>query len=88
VTGGSISGVVGRIEWAYHVAAELQGYVVTRSPENRWSLVATPTRADPFQLRQRPLVFVGPTAHGDLCFPIESIDVGPTYIKATLGAPW
>ena len=86
--GGSISGVVGRIEWAYYVAAEIDGYVVTRSDDNRWSLVGTPKGSpNTYHLRQRPLLFVAPTARGALCFPIESIDVGPNHIRATLGPP-
>ena len=88
MAGGSITGVVGRIEWAYHVAAEIDGYVVSRSPENTWSLAATPKGTpNTFQLRMRPLMFVAPTQQGAMCFPIETIDVGPNQIRATLGQP-
>lgn len=88
MAGGSIEGVVGRIEWAYCVAAEIEGYVVTRSPDNQWSLVATPKGLpNTFQLRQRPLLFVAPTERGAMCWPIETIEVEPNRVRATLGPP-
>ena len=88
MAGGTIRGVVGRIEWAYHVAAEVEGYVVTRGDDQRWRLVATPKGSpNTFQLRQRPLLFVAPTDRGAMVFPIESIDVEPNQIRASLGPP-
>ena len=85
--GGSIRGVVGRITWSYYTAAALHGYTVTRSPENRWTLVATPVQMDAFKLAQRPLHFVAPHERGEWRWVIETIDVGPTELRATLGPP-
>lgn len=87
MTGGAIRGVVGRIEWRYFVAAAIEGYTVTRSADNQWSLLATVIQADAFKLRQRPLVFAAPYDAGVWRWPIQSLDVGPNHIRATLGEP-
>lgn len=79
--------MVGQIKWSYYVAAALEGYTVTRTPENRWTLVATVVQADAFKMRQRPLHFVAPHATGEWRWRIESIDIGPQQLRATLGPP-
>lgn len=91
MAGGSIKGVVGQIKWGYFTAAAINGYTVSRSPDNVWTLIGTVVIADGFQLMQRPLFFVAPHAKGEWRWPITSIDigttVGPSQIRATLGNP-
>ena len=87
MAGGSITGVVGRIEGSYFVAAAINGYTVTRSETNDWSLRATVVQADAFKLTQRPLVFVAPTNQGAMRWPITVIEQGPSELRAKLGPP-
>lgn len=90
-TGGTIRGVVGRITWGYFDAATINGYTVTRSVDNRWSVSATVVTKNDYNLRQRPLHFVAPHAKGEWRWPIDAIDMGtdegPTQLRATLGPP-
>ena len=89
MAGGSIQGVVGQIMWSYYKAALLEGYTVTRSPTNEWTLRArvVPGASDAFKLAQRPLVFVAPTEHGAMKWPIESLQVVDGALTAQLGPP-
>lgn len=89
---GSITGVVGRITWAHYTAAQLEGYTVTRSPDNVWQLRATVVLADDFKMAQRPLMFValhrmGGTP-GEWRWPIQDVTMhdGGT-VTARLGPP-
>jgi hypothetical protein len=89
--GATIRGVVGQITWGYYTAARLEGYTVTRSKAGVWSLHGTVVLADPFKIKQRPLLFVAPHDKGEWRWPIDSIDLGadggPTHLRAALGAP-
>lgn len=82
-----IKGVHGQIKWAYHVAAEVNGYTVSRSPEKRWSLRATVAQADEFKLAQRPLMFVALHQQGEWRWPIETLEVSGATVSASLGQP-
>lgn len=86
MAGGSITGVVGQIKWAYYVAADIHGYTITRS-EARWSLSGFVGVSDAFKLSQRPLTFVAPTAKGDWRWPIETIEIADGRLIASLGPP-
>lgn len=86
MAGASITGVHGRIEWAYRVAATIHGYTVTRDGAH-WSLRATLTTADAFALRQRPLLFVAPHAKGAWLWPITDCQRHDQTVTAQLGAP-
>jgi len=87
VAGGSITGVVGRVEWSYFVAAAIHGYTVTRSAENAWRLTATVVQADAFKLTQTPLVFVAPHDNGAWRWPILSSTLQAGTLTAQLGPP-
>lgn len=87
MAGGSITGVVGQVKWSYYTAAAINGYVVTRSTDNRWSLRGTIVLADAFKLSQRPLVFVAPTQKGDMRWPIVDIQIAKGEVTAQLGPP-
>jgi hypothetical protein len=91
-TVGRLTGVVGRITWAYYNAAAINGYTVTRSHDNRWALTGTIVTADAFKLTQRPLMFVAPHARGTWRWPIRDLELQPnartpTSIRAILGPP-
>ena len=75
------------ITWGYYTAAALRTWTLSKSERGEWSLRAGIDRADPFKLRQRPLLFIAPREGGYFCFPIRSISVGKDYLTAQLGKP-
>jgi glucose/arabinose dehydrogenase len=88
VAGGSIAGVVGRIQWSYYNAAAINGYTVTRSETGAWSLRGVVVASDAFKLTQRPLVFVAPYDQGEMRWPIRDLALTPDgTLTATLGPP-
>jgi hypothetical protein len=82
-----LKGVNGQIKWSYHVAAELNGYTVSRTPEKTWSMRGTVKQADAFRLGQRPLMFIAPHKGGEWRWPIESITYEGNTVSASLGPP-
>ncbi len=84
---GSITGVVGQIKWSYYVAAAINGYTVTRTPEGVWRLTGAVIQSDAFKLTQRPLVFVAPHANGAWRWPILTCSIANGTVTASLGAP-
>ena len=89
MTGGSIRGVVGRIDWGYFAAAAINGYTVRRAADGSWTLRGTVVTFDAFKIRQKPLVFVAPHKDGEWRWPVKTIDLGEGYgpreLRATLG---
>jgi hypothetical protein len=73
------------ITWAWHCAAVVTTWRVYKQPGGRWSLVATVARADPFKLRQRPLLFNAPRAGGHWCWPVKAVTVDGKSLTAALG---
>jgi len=59
-----LTGVVGRVEWGWNPAASINGYTVTCSKTQEWTLRATVINVNVFNITQRPLVFIAPHAHG------------------------
>ena len=82
-----LSGTTGAILWGYRQAATLRTWTIRKDAQDRWTLSATCVRAEPFQLRQRPLLFSAPRAGGFWAWGIESIDVGTNQLVAKLGPP-
>lgn len=84
-----ISGVVGRLDWGYFVAGAINGYKVQRNEDGSWELKGTLVNFDAFKIRQRPLVFIAPHAHGEWRWPVKTVDlgegIGPRELRATLG---
>lgn len=89
--GTAIRGVVGRIEWSYFVAAAVNGYRVTRTLTRQgpqWAVRGLVINADSFKLRQRPLFFVAPHAHGQWRWQIRQLDIDPSgKLTAELDPP-
>lgn len=80
-----IRGVVGQIKWSYYVAATLEGYSVRRDKTSGvWSLTGRVVTADAFKMRQRPLVFMAPTKHGNWEWEMVSHEVRNGTVTATL----
>lgn len=79
------------ITWAYHTAAVLRTWTLRRGEDRKsWILNAGIDRADPFQLKQSPLLFTAPRKGriGLFCFPVKSVNVvGRESLSAVLGPP-
>ena len=86
MSGGSITGVVGKVMWSYFNCAAINGYTVTRVG-TAWTLRATVVLSDAFKLSQTPLTFVAPTQHGEWRWPIVEFDISNGQLTAQLGAP-
>lgn len=84
----TLRGADGRIVWGYHTAVTLRAWAIRRDKATgHWHLVATVARVDPFQARQKPLLFSAPRAGGFWCWGIESIDIVGLSLRARLGPP-
>ena len=83
----TLRGTAATIRWAYHDAAVLRNWSVTRKKQGGWSLAANIDRADRFKLNQKPLRFVAPRKGGFWCWPVTSVTVGRDSLTATLGPP-
>lgn len=85
-----IRGVVGHIRWQRFPAAVIEGYRVTRSRAGQWALSATVVSANAYNLRQTPLTFVAPHAHGEWRWRIRTpvvYDRPPFALTVDLGPP-
>lgn len=82
----TLRGGAASILWGYRTAASVRSWTV-RKTETSWTLVATVERADPFQCRQKPLLFTAPTEHGFWAWPVVSLRVGTSQLVAKLGPP-
>ena len=74
------------ISWGYYTAASLRTWTISKVG-GQWSLRAGIDRADPFKLRQAPLLFTAPGPGGYFCFPIRSLTLGKDHLAAQLGPP-
>jgi hypothetical protein len=83
----TLRGLEATVLWGYHTAAVIRSWTVVRTPEGQWSLQAQVQRADPFQLRQRPLKFTAPRVGGYFCWPVLSATLGAGTLAAVLGPP-
>lgn len=71
---------------AARIAVEFSTWRITRT-EGHWLLHATIARIDPFQARQRPLIFTAPRKAGWWAWPVQAIEIGETSLRANLGPP-
>ena len=81
-----LTGVNGQVKWSYHVAADVQGYTITRQAQE-WRLRATVVKSNDYALQQFPLVFVAPHEKGEWLFPILQHEVKDGVLTAQIGAP-
>jgi hypothetical protein len=73
------------IAWAWHTAVCRTWRIHKSKTRAEWSLVATVTRADPFKLAQRPLLFTVPRKGGHWVWPVKAVSVVDTQLTAALG---
>ena len=84
----ALTGESASLLWGYHTAATLTSWRISR-PENakEWTLTAIVTKVDPFQARQRPLLFTAPRDKGRWCWEVKELHLGDRQLTATLGQP-
>ena len=51
-----IRGTAGALLWGYREAATMRNWTIQKGGDGQWRLTATLARAEPYQLRQRPLL--------------------------------
>lgn len=84
---GTFRGARGLVKYAYLVAAEVTGFVITFDKQTRGgTLGATVVTSVPHWLTQTPLVFVVPTKAGAVRWPIETLTIADGRLTARLGA--
>lgn len=81
----TITGAVATLRWAYHQAAELRTWTVTKGEAGSFALSASVVSHDAFRVTQRPLVFVVQTANGPWRFPVLSLQIEGVTLTASLG---
>ena len=82
----TIRGAAASLVWGSRTAAELSAWRIAKV-EGQWCLAATIARVDRFQARQAPLLFTAPRPGGFWAWPIKSITVGESQLRAVLGPP-
>jgi hypothetical protein len=82
----TLHGGAGSLLWGYRVAVELKFWHIMKL-DGAWWLTGTIARVDKFQARQAPLLFTAPRDKGFWAWPIVSLDLGDTNLRAQLGPP-
>lgn len=86
----TIHGATATLVWGYRTAAALRSWTIAQR-EGGWILTATLAQVDRFQCQQaatyKELLFEAPRPQGRWCWAIETLDVGPNHLRATLGQP-
>lgn len=81
-----IAGADGSIRWAYHLAASIRPWTVTKDEgEDVYRLAGTIVQSHPVKVAQRPLTFVAPVKGGTWRWPILELQITGTSLTATLG---
>jgi hypothetical protein len=85
----TIRGGTATILWGHRPVGFLAAWVIFQH-DGQWTLKGRLTRGDPFQLRQKGLLFTAPHETGRDGFwawGIESLQFSPQQIVAKLGPP-
>ena len=78
-----LRGAGGRVCWSYHVAAEIGKFSITAIRKSKQStLRATVRSADPFKVRQTPLVFE--VSNGTLRWSLSDVVITDGILTATI----
>ncbi len=83
----TLRGQEATVVWGYRTAAVIRSWTASRTPQGRWTLIASVQRADPYTLRQQPLQFTAPRVGGFFCWPIVAVSVQAESLTAELGPP-
>ena len=82
------SGLVGRLQWHYHVAADVQGFTVERDARGQLFLRAAVSQFSEYRLAQAPLTFIVTVKGGEWKWPVvQVLSFVEHALLAHLGAP-
>jgi hypothetical protein len=82
------SGLYGRVQWHYQIAADVQGFTVERDEGGQLFLRAAVTSFNEYRLTQSPLTFIVTVKGGEWKWPIVEILAFRDHgLHARLGAP-
>ena len=82
------SGIHGRLQWHYHIAADVQGFTVDRDERGQLFLRAAVTQFSEYRLSQSPLMFIVTVTGGEWKFPVmQVLSFAEHALFAHLGAP-
>lgn len=82
----TVRGTKAALLWGWHEAITLKAWAIYKV-KGEWMLTATMERVDPFQSRQRPLLFTAPRPGGFWAWSVSNLDIGARQLRATLGPP-
>lgn len=83
----TLHGLAASILWGYRPAVELTSWQIAKR-EGQWTLTGVTARVDPFQARQKPLLFAAPRPQGFWAWPIDGVlQISEGRIMAKLGPP-
>lgn len=82
------SGLRGRVQWHYHVAADVQGFTVERDERGQLYLHAAVGEFSEYRLARSPLTFIVTVTGGEWKWPIvDVVSFADHRLFARLGAP-
>jgi hypothetical protein len=83
-----VGGIHGRLQWHYHVAADVQGFTVDRDERGQLFLRAAVTTFNEYRLAQTPLTFIVTVKGGEWTWPVVKVlSFADHALWAHLGAP-
>lgn len=68
-----VSGLRGRVQWHYHIAADVGGFTVDRDEDGRLWLRAAVGPFNEYRLSQTPLTFLVTVTGGEWHFPVRRV---------------
>lgn len=74
----------GEVRWGYHIASTLKSWTLAAEPAGG-TLTAEVVSHDAYRVSQQPLTFVVPRPHGQWSWPVQSLQITGTSLRATLG---
>jgi hypothetical protein len=85
----TVHGGAGAVMHGYYEAVVVTSWRITRVKDEggRWILRATIARIDKAQARRAPLLFTAPRPGGFWAWPVKTLALGETSLRAELGPP-
>jgi hypothetical protein len=83
-----VGGIHGRLQWHYHIAADVQGFTVERDERGQLFLRAAVTQFSEYRLSQSPLTFIVTVKGGEWKWPVlKVLSFAERALVAQLGEP-
>lgn len=82
----TIRGTTASLLWRGVDAVGIRAWAIFKR-DGAWMLTAKLTHINAYRSRQRPLVFTAPRRGGFWQWPLETLELGATELRARLGPP-